>query len=193
MQYTVGNNSIEYSILTKENKYPEDKYPEDLDLVFSVGECNKIVYIDGFSLNEGTAADAVAMLKEFCETFKENCIIFVLEPEDAKKNVLIRFILNEAGLCDMSKLIDDPNCTVFTYRSPYSYPLSQKFIDESISFDLTDMVNVQQDGRLDLLLKRMGKRVCIDLHQAIKEFYALDLNNLSTDSDDSEQPKKMLV
>lgn len=183
MQYTVGNNSVEYSILTK-----GDKYPEDLDLVFTVGECEKIVYIEGLSLNEGTSADAVAMLKEFCETFHENCIIFVLEPGDAKRNVLLRFILCEAGLCDLSRLIDDSDCKVFTYCSPSSYPVAQKFIDESFSFDLSEMIKFQDDGRLNLLLKRIGEEEAVTLMNTIKEFYALDYKDSN-----GAQPKKMKV
>ena len=74
MEYTVGDNVIVYDIYSSPSECKED-----IDPIFSVGKATKVVYVKDVQLNIGTIADLIAALKEFCQSLKNQCILFSLD------------------------------------------------------------------------------------------------------------------
>lgn len=182
MLYTVGDNAVDYTIYSK-----TDSYPEILDLIFTVGCAEKVMYVNEVSLTEGSSIkEAAEVLTEFCKTFKSNCIIYSLEStQSSVNNVAMRFVLHEVGFYSLKKFIDDDTATLFVYLNTYTNAIYTKLFDEFISFELTDMLthsvtagsSDKDYDRLHTLLKRLGKEKSLVLKDQIDKFFGIDSTN----------------
>lgn len=188
MLYTVDDNAIDYSIYDR-----NDKMPTDLDLIFSVGGANKIIYISEIHTAEGGGiSEIVSTLNAFVDAFKDNVIIFTIEESMSASNaVIMRYILQQVGFCSLKKFIDEKDATVFMFVNAYTSDVYTKIFDEFISFELEDMLteSVSQPehsfDRLDLLLKRLGKEKAMKLCQYAEKFFSETAN--------TENPTKINV
>ena len=178
MLYTVGDNAVDYTIYSK-----TDSYPEILDLIFTVGCAEKVMYVNEVLLTEGSSIkEAAEVLTEFCK----NCIIYSLEStQSSVNNVAMRFVLHEVGFYSLKKFIDDDTATLFVYLNTYTNAIYTKLFDEFISFELTDMLTRSTTAgssdkdydRLHTLLKRLGKEKSLVLKDQIDKFFGIDSTN----------------
>lgn len=184
MKYLVGDNSINYEVYKN-----TAKYPADLDLVFTVGEADEVIYVTEIQFGNSKISDIVAALVEFCSNFDKTCIAFVLENQ---KNAILRFVLHSAGFRSAEELVDDGDHALYIYKNAYTWRIFSNLLDEYCAATIDEMIRVpEKDGskpRLELLLTRIGKEDAKTLIEFMQRFFALE-----TAGNETKSPEKMTI
>lgn len=182
MKYLVGDNSINYEVYKK-----SDKYPADLDLIFTVGCAEEVIYITELQFASSKITEVVTALTEFCSNFDKTCIAFILEN---KKNAIMRYVLQSAEFRSAEELVDDGDKVLYIHKTAYTWKIFSNLLDEYCAATIDEMIRVpENDGskpRLELLLARIGKEDAKTLIDFMNKFFAL-----GTESDKNQSPAKM--
>lgn len=154
MQFVSGDYIIEYNVINSDDS---DKF--DMDLLFTVGKADKVIYITTLSLSDSHLNTAATALSEFAKGFNDTCIVFSIEKTETNANAIaLRYILGQAGFNPMPLSFDpNPKASLFMYWSAFTYNIAERLIDEDIAHRVDEMIRINDKSRIDLLISRLGE------------------------------------
>lgn len=155
MIFTSGNNVVEYSILTK-----DDTHPEELNLLFSTGKAEDIVYITSIEMAESNMKELTSTLHAFCTALNTQRIVYSLMSTTSSASATItRYALQSEGFRSFTRFVDDAKAAVFMFWNAEANEVFTRLFDEYIGFELHDVVCCIANGdnsRADRILDALG-------------------------------------